>query len=448
MHSTCRYLKVSAIAAAVLLLSAAANAAEVDLAPAVATVPDFKLTAAGYFNAATGKVDGPVVVHVIGDRIQRVGVGDNAVAAALAEGPVEDLGAVFLSPGFIDAHVQLLAEPETNHGEQLNAGLPRQVINGVIAAETTLRAGVTTVRMLGAPGYGGVALRDAITEGDVIGPRILTAGVAICITGAHCGGEYRLPYEANPAHTGVADGPWAARRLVRQNRKFGADLITTCSSDGAASKGADAGAPQGTLEELQAIVEEANSYGMTVACGAHGATAIKVALKAGVDSIEHASFIDDEGIRLAKANDAALVMDIYGTEYLLSAGETAGALPESMEKERRVGQIQRDNFRKAHDAGVRLVFGTDAGVFPHGDNLRQLSRMVDYGMTPAEALQAATIHAAKLLGIEGEVGELRAGASADFVVLPANPLEDISVVMQPITVYRAGTPYDGVTRSN
>ncbi|MEM1435071.1 MAG: amidohydrolase family protein [Pseudomonadota bacterium] len=408
----------------------------------------YKVTAAGYFDAASGEVRGPVLMHVVDGRIHHVDVGTAAINEARAQGPVTDLGDVYLTPGFIDAHVHLLSDANLHGYRRLGTSLPRRTLIGARNAATTLRAGVTTVRMVGAPGYGGVALRDAINDGDLIGPRILTAGMAIGITGGHCGDNNLLPWEANPGGHSVADSPWDARRLVRQNRKFGADLIKTCSTGGVLSKGTEVGAPQGTIEELTALVEEAHSHGMKVASHAHGTTGIKNALKAGVDSVEHASFIDDEGIQLAKANNAALVMDIYVTEYILGEGEAAGILEESLAKERRTGQIQRDNFRKALEAGVRMVFGTDAGVYPHGDNLKQLSRMVKFGMTPSQALQAATIHAAELLGLKDEVGELKAGAAADFVVLPANPLEDISVVLKPITVYRAGIAYDAEQRDD
>jgi len=363
-----------------------------------------------------------------------------AEAGDLGDATVYDYSDRWVVPGFIDAHVHLLSDPEVHGYNRLGVSLPQRTLNGAVNAERTLKAGVTTVRMVGAPGYGDIALRDTIDAGDLPGPRILTAGMSISITGGHCGDDNLHPFESYRPTANVADGPWAMRQRVRQNVKYGADLIKTCSTGGVLSKGTELGAAQGTVEELTAIVEEAANFGLKVASHAHGATGIKNALKAGVASVEHASFIDDEGIRLAKQQGAALVMDIYVTEYILGEGEAAGILPESLEKERMTGQTQRDNFRKAHEAGVRIVFGTDAGVFPHGDNLKQLSRMVQFGMTEAEAIRAATLHAAALLGLSGEVGEITPGAWADLVVLGENPLANITAVEAPVAVLKGGVP--------
>lgn len=421
--------KLIALICSSLLAVAAAQIHAAEPAPGPA---DLLVTAAGYFDVDRGRmVEGARLV--IRDERIAGSVGQEPAAQATAEFPTG-----YLVPGLIDAHVHLLSGPESHGYNQLGISLPSAVLHGVANARRTLQAGVTTVRMVGAPGYGDVALRDAINRGDLSGPRILTAGLPVGITGGHCSDNNLLPFEAQPEKTDAVDGPWAMRRMVRQNRKFGADLIKTCSTGGVLSKGTEVGAPQGSPEELAAIVTEAHSHGMKVASHAHGATGIKNALRAGVDSIEHASFIDDEGIRLAKRNGAALVMDIYVTEYILGEGEAAGILPESLEKERRTGKTQRENFRRAHRAGVRMVFGTDAGVYPHGDNLKQLSRMTDWGMTPAEALQSASVHAAELLGLTGEVGTLASGAYADFIVVRDNPLENIDTLLDPIAVFKGG----------
>lgn len=341
---------------------------------------------------------------------------------------VHDLSARTVLPGLLDAHVHLHGDAAQHGYRRLGVSLPEATLIGARNAQVTLEAGFTTVRMVGAPGYADLALRDAVARGDVPGPRILGAGFSIGITGGHCADNNLLPFEDGAVGEGVADGPWEVRRMVRQNVKFGADLIKTCSTGGVMSRGTEVGAPQYTVEELTALVEEAHSHGLKVAAHAHGAGGIRNALVAGVDSIEHASFIDDEGLRLARDSGAVLVMDIYTTEYILGEGVAAGILEESLEKERRTGAVQRENFRRAHRAGVTLGFGTDAGVYPHGQNARQFSRMVDFGMTPVEAIRAATVTNARLFGLEGQVGAIAPGFSADLIAVDGDPLQDVSVL--------------------
>lgn len=383
-----------------------------------------------------------------GDRIEtpaliiRDGVIEAVGAAADLPAPGDaehvDLTGYTLTPGLIDMHVHLNSDPELHGYRGLARSDARSAIEGVVNAETTLMAGFTTVRNVGAPAFADVALRDAISEGDVPGPRLFVSGPAIGITGGHCSDNNLLPPEYEATGEGVADGPWAARALVRRNIKYGADLIKTCSTGGVLSKGTQVGAPQYTLEELTALTEEAHMHGLKVASHAHGTQGVKNALRAGIDTIEHASFIDEEGIELARENGAWLTMDIYVTEYILGEGEKAGILPESLEKERMTGQTQRENFRKAHEAGVKMLFGTDAGVFPHGQNARQLSRMVEYGMSPAEALQTATINAAEALGREDAFGAIADGQSADIIAVRGDPLEDISVMENVVFVMKEG----------
>lgn len=369
------------------------------------------------------------------------------ISVASGEAPVvEDADYVRLDgktilPGLIDMHVHLTSDSDTHGYRRLAISDERATITGVVNAERTLMAGFTTVRNVGAGSFGDVALRDAIEEGDIVGPRLFVSGPPIGITGGHCSDNNLLPPEYEASGEGVADGPWAARAKVRYNRKFGVDLIKTCSTGGVLSKGTKVGAPQYTVEELTALVEEAHSHGLKVASHAHGSEGIVNALKAGVDTIEHASFIDDEGIRLARENGAYLNMDIYVTEFILGEGEKAGILPESLEKERVVGQTQRDNFRKAHEAGVKMSFGTDAGVYPHGDNAKQLSRMVRFGMTSAEALRAATLNSADALGQAGKVGTIAPGAAADIIAVEGNPLADISLLEDVGFVMKAGEVY-------
>jgi imidazolonepropionase-like amidohydrolase len=338
-------------------------------------------------------------------------------------------------------HVHLTSGGGYHGYDSLKLTDERRAILGVVHAETTLLAGFTTVRNVGAGSFGDVALRDAINEGDIPGPRMLVSGPPIGITGGHCSDNNLLPPEYRITGEGVADGPWAARTAVRTNIKYGADLIKTCSTGGVMSKGTKVGAPQYTVEELTALVDEAHSRGLKVASHAHGAEGIINALIAGADTIEHASFIDDEGIALSIERGAALSMDIYVTEYILGEGASAGILEESLEKERKTGATQRSNFTKAVNAGATLVFGSDAGVYPHGQNAKQFSRMTRFGMTPLQAIQSATITAAEVLGLEYDVGKIKAGYAADFVAVKGNPLQNIELLEEPAAVIKGGVRY-------
>lgn len=291
----------------------------------------------------------------------------------------------------------------------------------------TLKSGFTAVRNLGAGGYSDVALRDGVEAGDIDGPRVVPSGPALGITGGHCDSNLLAP-EYRHFSPGVADGPWEVRKRVREVIKFGADVIKLCASGGVMSKGTEPGTAQYTLEEITAIVEEAHKMGRKVAAHAHGTQSIKDAIRAGVDSVEHSSFIDDEGIRLAKEKGTFLVFDIYNDTYILEEGAKTGMLPESIEKERKVGQIQRENFQRAWQAGVRMAFGTDAGIFPHGDNAKQFRYMVKYGMKPIDAIRAATVEAAELLGWQDRIGQIAPGYEADVIAVKGNPLVDVEVL--------------------
>lgn len=375
------------------------------------------------------------VIVIRGERIERV---IPASEAALPHGAnVIDLSGATVLPGLIDAHDHLTGDHRFHGYRALSISVPRQTLYGVLGARKTLAAGFTTVRNVGASGYADVALRDAINDGEILGPRMLVSGPALGITGGHCDNNL-LPPEYNHRAQGVADGPWAARAKVREIIKYGADLIKFCATGGVLSKGDDVGVLQYTLEEMQAIVAEAHKLGRKVAAHAHGAEGIKTAILAGVDSIEHASLIDDEGIRLARERGTFLVMDIYNDTFILEHGAAVGILPESLEKERQIGQAQRDNFRRAHQAGVRIAFGTDGAVYPHGDNAKQFAYMVEYGMTPLEAIQAATIHAAELLGWADRVGALEPGKFADLIAVAGDPLADVALLEKVGFVMKGG----------
>jgi imidazolonepropionase-like amidohydrolase len=361
-------------------------------------------------------------------------------------GDVIDLRGMTILPGMIDMHAHLTSSSQEHGYKRLASSQARAALRGVKHAKATLMAGVTTVRNLGAGGFIDVALRDSINAGDIVGPRLFVSGPSLGITGGHCDNNL-LPVDYQVSSDGVADGPWEVAKKVRRNIKYGADLIKICATGGVLSKGTKVGVQQYSLEEMQMVVTEAHRRGITVAAHAHGTDGIYAAIEAGVDSVEHASFIDDAGIKLAKKNGTYLSMDIYVTEYILGEGAAAGILEESLAKERKTGALQRENFTKAVKAGVKMVMGTDAGVYPHGDNLKQLSRMVQFGMTPMQALQAASVNAATLLNKENDIGSIKVGAYADIVAVKGKPLEDISVMEDVAFVMQGGIvvkPYSKV----
>jgi len=359
--------------------------------------------------------------------------------------PVIDLSDHFVLPGLIDAHVHLSSDASVQGHARLGRGTTRQALYGVQAARKTLEAGFTTVRNVGAPGFADVALKEAIEAGEFPGPRMRVAGQSLGMTGGHCDNNL-LPAEFEHEAGGVADGPWAVRRQVRHNLKHGADTIKFCATGGVMSQRTSPGARQYTLEEMQAIVDEAHTLGMRVAAHAHGDAGIKAAIRAGVDSVEHASLISEDTIALAREEGTALVMDVYVSDYILGMGEEVGMLAETLEKEKEVGQTQRDNLARAHAAGVRIVFGSDAGVYPHGLNGKQFSRMVDAGMNELQALQAATYHAAKLLDWEEEIGRIAPGFHADLIAVAGNPLDDITEMEQPVFVMKGGEVIQALSR--
>jgi len=395
------------------------------------------VTAARMLDAEAGRlVDRPVVV--VGDgRIVSVSTGGAAPANLPADAERIDLGGATLVPGLIDMHVHLTSNPRYGGYEGYRFTDGFWLAQGTGAALRTLRAGFTTVRNVGSDRYDDVALKQAVEEGWIEGPRIVPAAHAIGATGGHADNTF-LPPRFRDLSPGAGDGPEELRKRVREQRKYGAEVIKVMATGGVFSRNTEPGVQQLSEAELRAVAEEAHFYKLKVAAHAHGAEGIKASIRAGIDTIEHVSFIDDEGIALSKQKGTWLGFDIYNTEYTLSEGKKNGVLEENLEKERRVGTIQRDNFRKAARAGARMIFSTDAGVYPHGDNARQFAVMVRYGLSPADAIRSATVNAARALGREADVGAIAVGRFGDMVAVRGDPLADVTVLERPVAVLKGG----------
>jgi len=346
-----------------------------------------------------------------------------------------------LLPGLIDMHVHLDSDPTYGGYTGLEYNDRFWSALAVAHAGKTLDAGFTTVRNLGASDWNDVGLGQAIAAGKVRGPRIVPAAWSFGATGGHCDSTY-FPPSMEEKNKYNADSPDEARKSVRELRKYGAQVIKICATGGVFSRNTEPGQQQMNLAEMRAAVEEAHQWGLQVAAHAHGAAGIKDAIRAGVNTIEHASLIDDEGIALAKKHGAWLSMDIYNGTYTAAEGKKNGVLEDNLRKDREVTELQRQNFKKAHAAGVKMVFGTDAGVHPHGGNAKQFAVMVQYGMTPLQAIQAATVNAAEALARK-DIGVVEPGRYADMVAVKGDPLVDVTLLETPAAVIQGGAVVKG-----
>jgi len=399
---------------------------------------DSYIIADAYLDVKSGQLLTKPTLHIRDNKIIAIKLNGKMTIPAGAE--LINLSGKTLLPGLMDMHVHLSGDASDNFLAAMNYSIPRQTIKAAKNARATLMAGFTTVRDLGASGYSVIATRDGINAGEITGPRIWAVGHAISITGGHCDDNFSAP-ERRVKADGVADGPWAIRAKVRENIKYGANAIKVCATGGVFSKGTKVGIQQLSYEELKSAVDEAHMRGVVIAAHAHGTNGIKAAIRAGIDSIEHCSFMDQEAIELALKHGTYLSCDIYNTEYTLAFGAENGVPEENINKEKMVSKAQRESFRVSAKAGVKMVFGSDAGVYPHADNGKQFSRMVKFGMTPLQAIQAATMHSAALLKQNLNLGQLKPEFLADIIAVDGDPLSNISLLENVTFVMKDGVVY-------
>jgi imidazolonepropionase-like amidohydrolase len=416
--------------------------ASLALSQATSPAKTIYILAGRLFDAANESVRENQVIVIAGERIKMVG---SAASVKIPTGAtVVDLSQAMVLPGLIDCHTHLGSRAD-RYDEIYDFKMTPfdSAFSGVVNARKTLEAGFTTVRDVGSLPFLAVDLRNAINEGYVPGPRIVASGPGISITGGHgdlnnYSPQTRVTMFPDERDYGIADGADQLRHTIRAQAKYGVDVIKILATGGVLSKGDKPGAPQYTLEELKVAAETAHMSGRKIAAHAHGAEGIKNSILAGIDSIEHASLVDDEGIRLAKEHGTYFVMDIYNDDYILNEAPKFGLSQEKIDKERGVGRLQRENFERAFKAGVKMAFGTDAGVYPHGDNAKQFFYMVKYGMSPAQAIRAATFNAADLIGRSQDVGTIEAGKYADIIAVESDPMADVRALEHVSFVMKGG----------
>lgn len=405
-------------------------------APVFAEAPTV-IKAGSLFDSHSGRVTRNAVIVIEGEKIVAVGGPSTPVPD---DANIIDLSDSFVLPGVMDMHTHIVGNLDNYFFAGYFQSPHRATIGGVVNAEKTLLAGFTTIRNVGAGDYADVAIRNAINAGEIPGPRMAVSGPGLGITGGHCDNN-SLNASFEERSDGVADGPWEVRSQVRKNVKYGADLTKFCATGGVFSKGTKVGQTQYTLEEMQAIVDESHTHGRRVAAHAHGNEGIKRAILAGVDSIEHASFLDREAVQMGIDRGTFFALDIYNTEYTLEQGAANGVPEENINKEREVGTKQRQSFTLAVEMGAKVVYATDSGVYPHGDNGKQFARAVRFGMTPTQALMSATSLTAELLEWEDRVGAIQPGLYADIIAVDGNPLDDISEMEDVDFVMKGGVVY-------
>jgi imidazolonepropionase-like amidohydrolase len=415
--------------------------------PKPAAPVDVVIHAGKVLDVRTGNYLAKQIIWIEDGRIKAIG--DAATIEKQLPKPARqiDLSNKTVLPGLIDCHTHLTYTPYMAGPAGLHISYPRQALIGARNARVTLEAGFTTVRNVGGSGYSDIALRDAINAGDVPGPRMLVSGPALSITGGH-GDENFLAPHFNFSSEGVADGIDGVIFKVRQNIKYGADLIKFMATGGVFSEGDNPDAAQYSPEEMKAIVDAAHQLGRRVAAHAHGALGIKFAVLAGVNSIEHGSYINDEDIELMKQRGTYLVPTVYLEDWLAANMQSLGLTANMIEKAKTVLPIARQNESHAFKSGIKVAFGTDAAVYPHGMNAHEFATMVSMGLTPIESIQAATVNAADLIGWPDRVGTLEAGKFADIIAVEGDPLADVHTLENVEFVMKGGEVIKNMANSH